>query len=390
MSPRIPLCRYATVFLLFALLASPAHAAPATFLLGGDLSALKINEDAGIIYKDHDTPADCIQIFKKHGWNLVRLRLWVNPSGKNGLVNDLAYDAALARRAKAAGMKVMIDFHYSDSWTDAGNQRKPTAWANDTFDTPDKLYNDVFWYTSNVIYTLAHQYHVAPDYISIGNEVTYGMLWPDGSLNDGGHGGWANWPKFATLVNKGIAGAGRGARKAGIAAPKTIIHISLGKYWSVVDGFFSGLTAARDIDGHPVVFDIVGLSYYPDNKTDLADIKESVTKCAAKFHKPVLICETSYSYRHTQAAVNAKYPETPQGQADYLSDLVQIMRDIPGGPGSGVCYWEPEAVPNPISRTFADGSWRDSGWQALFDTETHIAQPAIAQAGASAHRPAAQ
>lgn len=368
---------------LLALLAAPCLAAPAPFLLGGDLSALKINEDAGIVYNDHGTPADCIQIFQKNGWNLVRLRLWVHPSGQNGVVNDLAYDAAIARRAKAAGMKVMIDFHYSDSWADAGNQTKPLAWAKDTFVTPNKLYDDVFWYTSNAIYTLAHQYHVTADYIEIGNEVTYGMLWPDGNLNDGGHGGWANWPKFATLVNKGIAGAQRGAKKAGIAAPKTIIHISLGKYWGVVDGFFSGLMAAKDLMGRPVRFDIIGLSYYPDNKTDLSDIKEVLTKGAAKFGKPILICETSYSYNHVKAAENAKYPETPQGQADYLSDLVTAVRDTAQGRGLGVCYWEPEALPNPISRTFANGSWRDSGWQALFDTETHAAQPAIRQAVAA-------
>ena len=314
----------------------------------------------------------------------MRLRLWVNPSGKDGIVNDLAYDAAIARRAKAAGMKVMIDFHYSDSWTDAGHQTKPAAWKNDAFDTPSKLYDDVFWYTSNAIYTLAHTYHVAADYISLGNEVTYGMLWPDAYLG-AVPGQWTNWTKFATLVNKGIAGAQWGAKKAGIPAPKTVIHISLGKYWGVVDGFFSGLTSATDIEGHPVAFDIIGLSYYPDNKTDLSDIKESVTKCAAKFGKPILIAETAYSYNHVTAAANAKYPETPQGQADYLSDLVALVRGLPNGLGLGVCYWEPEAVPNPISRTFADGSWRDSGWQALFDTETHEAQPAIRQAALSLH-----
>ena len=366
-----------SILTVLAALAAPSFAAPPPFLLGGDLSALKINEDAGIVYTDNGKAADCLQIFKQNGWNLVRLRLWVHPSGKDGIVNDLAYDAALARRAKAAGMKVMIDFHYSDSWTDAGNQRKPEAWAGDTFTTPTKLSDDVFQYTSNAVYALAHTYHVAPDYVEIGNEVTYGMLWPDGSLNDGGHGGWANWTSFATLLNAGIAGAQRGARKASVPAPETVIHISLGKYWGVVDGFFSGLAAARDVAGRPVSFDVIGLSYYPDDKTDLSDIKETLSKCAAKYHKPILIAETAYSYNHV-AAGNGKYPETPQGQADYLSDLVSAVRDTPGG--LGVCYWEPEAVPNSISRAFGPGSWRDSGWQALFDTETHAAEPAIKQA----------
>jgi len=178
-------------------------------------------------------------------------------------------------------MKVMIDFHYSDSWTDAWNQAKPDAWAADTLTTPTSLGSDIFWYTSNAIYTLAHKYHVAADYIEIGNEVTYGMPWPDGSLNDGGHGGWANWTGFMILVNQGIAGARRGAGKAGISMPRTIIHISLGNYWGVVGGFFSGLAAAKDRSGHPVRYDVIGLSYYPDNKTDLSDIKETLTQCAA-------------------------------------------------------------------------------------------------------------
>lgn len=355
----------------------PGRAAPPGFLVGAVLSALKINEDAGIVYYDHGQAKDCVQIFKDNGWNLVRLRLWVHPSGRDGIVNDLAYDAAIARRAKAAGMKVLIDFHYSDSWTDAGNQRKPAAWAGDTFTIPSKLPEDVFWYTSNVVYTLAHKYHVA-DYISLGNEVTYGMLWPEGDLRDGGHGGWTNWTRFAALVNFGIAGARRGAKKAGFPMPKTIVHVSLGKYWGVVNGFFSGLAAARDSAGRPVTFDIIGLSYYPDNKTDLSDIKETLAGCAAKFGKPILICETAYSYRHVAAAAGAKYPETPEGQAAYLSDLVAAVRDTPGG--LGICYWEPEAVPNPISRTFSGSSWRDSGWQALFDTEAHTAEPAVSRA----------
>jgi len=382
---RIPICFGALVLILIPLSISPSKAAKSPFILGADLSGLKINEDAGIVYKDSGKGADCLQIFQNHGWNLLRLRLWVNPSGKNGIVNDLAYDASLARRAKAAGMKVMIDLHYSDSWADAGNQTKPKAWANDTFETPTKLYNDIYWYTSNVIYTLASQYHVTPDYIEIGNEVTYGILWPEGNLNDG-HGGWVNWKNFATLLNQGILGAQRGATKAGVPMPKTIIHISLGKYWDIVDGFYSGLASARDIWGHPVQFDIIGLSYYPDNMTNLSDIKEVLNRCAAKFGKLILICETSYPYHNFTIAKDTKYPNTPEGQADYLADLIKTVRETPNGLGLGVCYWEPEALPNPISQAYANGSWRDSGWQALFDTETHAAQPAILQAGESLSR----
>jgi len=374
----------ALVLASMASIGSPTQCAPKSFLLGADLSQLKMDEDAGVVYTDNGQPSDCIRIFKNHGWNMVRLRLWVNPSGQNGLVNDLAYDGALAQRAKAAGMKVMLDIHYSDSWTDAGTQTKPAAWAADTFDTPNKLYNDVFWYTSNVVYTMAHVYHAAPDYVEVGNEITYGMLWPDGYLG-AVPGKWTNWTKYATLVNKAIEGADRGARKAGIPFPEIIIHISMGMYWGVVDGFFSGLTSAQDIYGHPVQFDLIGLSYYPDDKTNLSDIKETLKKCADKYGKPIIICETSYQYRGTDGPNTGPYPQTPEGQASYLSKLSEAVRDTPNGLGAGVCYWEPEAVPNAVSRAFAPGGWRDSGWSALFDTETHDANPAIANAGESAH-----
>ena len=380
--------RVAILLIVAAMLAVPCLQRPCSadrqpFLLGADLSMLKVDEDAGVVYRDHGRSGDCIQIFKQHGWNMVRLRLWVHPSGQNGMVCDLGYVGALARRAKAAGMKFYLDIHYSDTWADAGNQKKPAAWANDTFDTPSKLYEDVYWYTSNVLYTLAHTYHAAPDYVSIGNEVTYGMLWPDGYLG-AVKGTWSNWTKYATLVNKGIQGAQRGAHKAGMAMPKFIIHISFGPYWNVVNGFFSGLTSARDITGQPVRFDIIGLSYYPNDKTDLSDIKGVLANCAQKFGKPILLCETAYQYRGTDSANSGLYPQTPAGQAAYLSDLVTAVKNTPDGLGLGLCYWEPEALPNPVTDAYAYGSWRDSGWSALFDTQTGEAEPGIAAAGASA------
>ena len=183
---------------------------------------LGVDENSGVKYTDiGGQPVDCVKLFSGHGFNCVRLRLWVNPTGQYEMVNNLAYDAAIAQRAKAQGMKVYLDFHYSDTWADPGNQIKPAAWANDTFLTSRKLYDDVFTYTANTIYTLATQYNVVPDYVSIGNEVTYGMLWPDGSLYSGSGGSWTN---FATLLNEGIWGAQWGALEAGITPPKTIIH----------------------------------------------------------------------------------------------------------------------------------------------------------------------
>ena len=165
------------LFLLILQLKSHAQ-----FVRGADIGWLSQMEATG--YKFYDstgTQRDCLQILKDHGINTVRLRVFVNPSTDkiNGHCSKTE-TVAMALRAKAMGMRIMIDFHYSDSWADPAKQNKPAAWANNTF---TQLQTDLYNHTFDVLNDLKTN-GVVPTWVQIGNEITWGMMWPEGSTNN--------------------------------------------------------------------------------------------------------------------------------------------------------------------------------------------------------------
>lgn len=160
------------------------------FAKGADISWLTEMEGAGKkFYSASGTETDCIQLLKNLGINAVRLRVWVNPAGG---WNNTADVLAKALRAKALGMRIMVDFHYSDSWADPGQQNKPAAWAAQDFAT---LQTSVYNHTFNVLTTLKTN-GIVPEWVQVGNETNDGMLWPTGKAS-------VNMANFAALVNKG-------------------------------------------------------------------------------------------------------------------------------------------------------------------------------------------
>ncbi len=129
-------------------LTTVCRAMPSEFLVGGDISALTRIEQAGGVFRDEGKPGDAIGIMSDYGCNCFRLRLFVNPAGGNMVVNDLAYTIALAKRIKAAGAKLLLNFHYADTWADPGHQSKPKAWEDLDFES---LERKVFEYTRDCI-----------------------------------------------------------------------------------------------------------------------------------------------------------------------------------------------------------------------------------------------
>jgi arabinogalactan endo-1,4-beta-galactosidase len=154
---------------------APTTAGTSPFHLGADISALATIEERGGVYLDGDQPGDAIAIFMKHGWTCFRLRIWVDPT--NG-VNGLDYTTKLAKRIKDAGGTFILDFHYSDWWADPQKQNKPAAWANLDFDA---LVKESGAYTASVVKALKDA-GATPDFVQVGNEITGGMLWPDGQV----------------------------------------------------------------------------------------------------------------------------------------------------------------------------------------------------------------
>ena len=169
------------------------------YAIGADVSFLRQAEEAGTAFKDDGQVKPGLQIFKDHGYNWIRLRLFHTPTR---LPNDLEYTIATAQEAKKLGFKFLLNYHYSDTWADPGKQFIPAAWKDKTH---AELVDAVFAYTRETIAAF-REAGVMPDMVQPGNEIINGMLWPDGKLPD-------NWDNLAELLKAGIDGvdAGRGA-----------------------------------------------------------------------------------------------------------------------------------------------------------------------------------
>jgi arabinogalactan endo-1,4-beta-galactosidase len=286
---------------------------PASFAKGADISWLTQMEGAGkVFYNSNGTAQDCFQILKNLGMNSIRLRVWVNPAGG---WNNSADVLAKAIRAKNLGMRIMIDFHYSDSWADPGQQTKPTAWAAQDFAT---LQTSVYDHTFNALTTLKTN-GITPEWVQVGNETNDGMLWPTGKAS-------TNMANFAALVNKGYD-----AVKAVDPAIKVIVHISNGYDNSLFRWIFDGL---KNNGGK---WDIIGMSLYPTsanwsslNSQCLTNMNDMVSR----YNKPVMICEAGMSW------------DQPAACNSFLTDLISKVNSVSGNNGLGVFYWEPESYNN--------------------------------------------
>jgi arabinogalactan endo-1,4-beta-galactosidase len=248
----------------------------------------------------------------------------------------------MAKRIVAAGMKLVIDFHYSDTWADPGHQTTPAAWASMTH---TELVSEVETYTKDFISGLIAQ-GTTPWGVQIGNEITAGMLWPDGYL-DGSAGQWQN---FTDLVKAGVQGV---KDAEGTNPIKIIIHIDRGGDNTGARYFFDNL------DSYSVPFDIIGLSYYTWWHGPVANMVSNVNDLGPRYKKPIFIAETMYPWTLTPwgnwgrqvyeaSQIDANFPATIQGQTNYLDSLLAIVQDIPGGYGEGVFFWAPEYIDDPV------------------------------------------
>jgi arabinogalactan endo-1,4-beta-galactosidase len=318
------------------------------FYLGADISTLPEVEQRGGIYMDGNKPGNALAIFMKHGWTCFRLRVWVNPT--NG-VNGLEYTTKLTKRIKDAGGTFMLDFHYSDWWADPQKQNKPAAWTNLDFDA---LVNQMQTYTAHVIKTLKDA-GATPDFVQIGNEITGGMLWPDGQVKvplskvkvfggdvkaikpPGPYNDARQWDHLIRLIKAGI----RGVRS--VTTPqdhvRIIIHIDCGGDWPVTKWYFDHLAKAG------VDYDIIGQSYYPNWHGTMENVRDNLRNTIERYHKDVMIVETAYPSRDVHpslaAAKNMVWPMTPAGQEQFLADLIKTVKAAPEGRGIGVIYWHP-------------------------------------------------
>jgi arabinogalactan endo-1,4-beta-galactosidase len=299
-----------------AVIPDPVPTPPATpflFAKGADISWLTEMEAAGKkFYDTNGNVKDGIALLTELGMNTVRLRVWVDPA--NGW-NNKADVVAKALRAKSQGMRIMIDFHYSDTWADPGKQGKPAAWASKSV---ADLQLAIESHTTDVLNALKGQ-GIEPEWVQVGNETNDGMLWPEGRAS-------TNMKTFAKFIASGYK-----AVKSVFPACKVIVHLSDGFNNTLYRWLFDGL---KD---NGAGWDVIGMSLYPQSSNwsmlttqCLANMEDMVSR----YQKEVMVVEVGMSW---DQAASCK---------SFLEDIMAKTRSLPGNKGLGVLYWEPEAYGN--------------------------------------------
>ncbi len=338
----------------FALCVRSDAASSEPYAIGADLSFLLQAEQQGAVFKEEGKAKPALQIFRDHGYNWVRLRLFHTPTE---LPNNLTYTIALAREARRLGFKLLLDFHYSDTWADPARQTTPSAWAGKSHTALVKAIAD---YSRDAIAAM-REAGAMPDMVQPGNEITVGMLWPDGRLP--GH-----WPNFLDLLRAAIAGIKAGSE--GATPPRIMIHIDRGGDRAATKAFFDRITAAR------IPFDVIGQSYYPWWHGSLRDLRDNLRFMAETYDKDIMVVEAAYNWRPTEYRdKEAPWPETPEGQREFLKAVNDAVLATPNHRGKGVFWWEP-AVRGPLrSRGFFDDEGNALPVITVFDSPALAGRP---------------
>lgn len=318
--------------------------------VGGDISLLTKYETNGAKYYDLDgnSITDMLGFFKQQGLNSMRVRLFVDPSkgGDIAVCQDLDYVKALGKRIKDAGMKLMIDFHYSDTWADPGKQWTPDAWKSLT---NDQLYDKIYEYTKDCLSQLKAA-GATPDFIQTGNEISYGMLWgTEAAVKNNNtnrcytNSSSANWTRFTNLLKK----AGEACR-AECPDAKIILHSERVAKPNVLTDFLDRMKSAS------VDYDIIGLSYYPFYHGNLTKLETALNTLEKSYDKDIMIVETGYYYAWQTsdfggdgADLSGTYPISPEGQQAFTKALIETLNKHTKV--KGLYWWWMEACENGLN-----------------------------------------
>jgi arabinogalactan endo-1,4-beta-galactosidase len=342
---------------------------PRDFIRGADVSSLLSLEASGVKFYNHDgEEQDMLKTLGEAGLNYIRVRIWNDPfdAGGNGYGGgNCTVDTALELGVRAAeyGMKLLVNFHYSDFWADPGKQQAPKAWENITFDEKEKALYD-FTYES-LITLIDGGADVAM--VQIGNENTSSFC------------GEVAWPRISSLM-----ASGANAVRAVSSAKKRDIQIAV-HFTNPESRDF--VQMARVLEVNDVDYDIFASSYYPFWHGTLENLAKQLGDVAEQFDKKVMVAEVAYAYSwddfdgHSNtigegAVFDMPYPLTVQGQARAIADVVRTVASI-GDAGIGVFYWEPGWIPVPVSSaaTSPEAQWEErsllwekhgSGWASSF------------------------
>lgn len=331
------------------------------FALGVDASmTYVVEQNEGVYYNQDGKEQDIFQILRRSGVNFVRFRLWNNPESKlhkayGGGNNDLSTDLELARRAKAANLNVMIDFHYSDFWADPDHQQAPRAWAALA---TDKIPAQIETFTKETLQAFKDA-NITVDAVQIGNEINNGMS--GFSIN------WNNvessFDTMANMLKAGIKGA-----KEVFPIVKSVLHLANGGNIAEFETFFMGM------NNRNVAYDIIGASYYPHLSGSLEDLQSNLNNVTQKTGKPAMVVETSWGFsddwneycQNTYSSADeevGRYLTSEQAQATCVRDITNVLSKVPNQMGLGIFYWEPGWLPvrNACWATASGQSYQEVG-----------------------------
>jgi arabinogalactan endo-1,4-beta-galactosidase len=271
----------------------------------------------------------------------------------------------MAKRLNTNGIKLLVDFHYSDTWADPGKQPKPAAWADLDF---ERLKSALYDHTLDVCNSLKEQ-GTPPDMVQIGNEITNGMLWEDGR-ND------KSFDNLAALLKEGHR-----AVKDCLPGTQVMLHLDNGGKNELYRWWFDNIIEQG------VPFDLIGASYYPYWHGTLADLQNNLNDVAIRYNKDILLVETAYAFTADdndnyeniiRTEEQPGYPFTPEGQARVLTDIMNVVRAIPNGRGLGIMWWDATWVAVPGNGWDPTDPSAGNNWenQALFDFDNR-ALPAM-------------
>lgn len=378
------------------LLVSLTVAASAQKYVGGDISLLPTYEGHGVHYLDRSgNRVQPLEYWRDSTrWNAMRVRLFVDPSKADdddkgeGVRQDLDYVTTLCRRIKADGYALMLDFHYSDTWTDPGQHSTPSAWASSD---PSVLADSVYAYTRRCLRHLVAN-NATPDFIQTGNEITNGMLWPTGHCyaNENGVEG-GSFTNFANYLKAGIR-----ACKEVCPNAKIVLHTELSN-----DGW-GAMHIYKTFDKYNVDYDIIGLSYYPDYHGPISSLANVLTTLEGQEpQKDIMIVETGYGAQWPlqgdyTSAVQKTYPNTIAGQKQYTDDLITELNKH--GKVTGLFWWLPEdneywADSNPARSSWWNASLyiQSTGMptDAMFELQRFLGNDPMSVKGITASKPSA-
>ena len=328
------------------------------FIMGMDASCVPALENSGVKYYNFaGQEQDVYQTLAEAGVNYIRVRVWNNPydaegHGYGGGNCDIQNAVEIGKRATKYGMKVLVNFHYSDFWADPGKQMVPLAWKDMTLEEKTEA---LYAYTKECLELLKAE-GVDVGMVQVGNETNGKMC------------GESNFMNMAQLMN-----AGSQAIREVFPDAMVAVHFANPEKANSYSNY------AWQLMAQGVDYDVFASSYYPFWHGTLENLAEVLTKISETYGKKVMVMETSYTFTDqdtdfsgntiagNDGSVVMNYPCTVQGQATSVRDVIETVAKIPGG--IGVCYWEGTWI------TVGQNSWEEnsskwekygSGWASSY------------------------